>query len=232
MAKKADNQLKRNGKGERQTVVAFLLDETGSMGSHKSETISGFNEYVGTLKNSGEEMRFTMTTFNSAKPNGAEIVLDGVDISKVPELTDESYQPGSTTPLYDAIGTTVKRTAKVAKGMKTKPRVMFVIQTDGYENASREWTQEKVFKSISKKVDQGWTFVFLGADQDAYAAGRAMGVPRGNTMSYDKRRTKEMFQDVAMASSAFLACDAVQTNHLFKPADDDADKDPKAAKAA
>ncbi len=183
-------------------VISFVLDETGSMTSCKSQTISGFNEFVGTLKkeDNADDVRFTLTKFNS---ENTEVVHDAVKLSKVANLTEESYCPASTTPLYDAIGATVKAVEKTLDGKKWN--VLIAIQTDGYENASREYTQQDIFKLIEKKTKKGWQFAFLGADQDAYAASAQMGIPMAATMSYDSLQTTRAFRGMASATVAYAS---------------------------
>ncbi|NIP23783.1 MAG: VWA domain-containing protein, partial [Phycisphaerae bacterium] len=113
--------------------VSFILDETGSMLSVKDQTISGYNEYLDTLKQE-KDVLFTLTKFNSAK---VEVVYDAVKIKDVELLTADTYHPTATTPLYDAIGTTITSLEKATKNKKGKKLV--VIQTDGLENASKEF---------------------------------------------------------------------------------------------
>lgn len=173
------------------TYVSFILDETGSMLSVKSQTVSGFNEYLASLKSNPKGIRFTLTKFNSTK---VEVVHDNVKLKDVPELTDETYQPYMGTPLYDAIGKTIG-------AIGDKDNVIIVIQTDGQENASREYTRQTIFDLIKEKQDAGWTFVFLGADMDAYAASAAFGIPRGNTINYAGVETQSTLSGVGMTTS-------------------------------
>jgi hypothetical protein len=207
-AKKAMRTSKRN-KAKKQpvklsgpTLVAFLLDETGSMSSCKQATISGFNEYVTTLKNSKNKISFTLTKFNSSKK---EVVYDCVDIKDVKDLDDTNYVPNHNTPLYDAIGNTIRATEnnKDSKGKKT----LVVIQTDGEENDSREFNQQSISDLIKEKEKTGWTFVFLGANIDAYAAAKVIGIKASNTANYSTTKTDKVFRGMAMATQNY-ACNA------------------------
>ena len=191
--------------------VSFVLDETGSMNSVKSQTISGFNEYVNTLRKAkkAHKVRFTLTKFNSAK---VETVYDGVKLDDVKELTDETYTPDMMTPLLDAIGSAI-RTAEKKAGKKDS--VLIVIQTDGQENASAEYTRESIFKLREEKEKAGWTFVILGADMDAYAASAIFGISAGNTVSYASANTAKTFRSVADASLGFLDSGAKGTDTFF-----------------
>lgn len=190
--------------------VSFILDETGSMNSVKDQTISGYNEYLDTLKQE-KGVLFTLTKFNSSK---VEVVYDAEKIKKVEPLDKDSYQPSSTTPLYDAIGETITSLDKATKGKKGKKLV--VIQTDGLENASKEYNRKMIFEIIEKKKKEDWTFVFLGADQDAYAASAQLGISRGNTRSYASAKTRDTFREVADASRVYLKSEAPMTEEFFE----------------
>lgn len=189
-------------------LISFILDETGSMLGVKSQTISGFNEYIETLKNdkASKKSKFTLTKFNSTK---VEIVHDEVEMEKVVLLTNESYQPNNNTPLYDAIGKTIQ-------SIKSKGSVLIVIQTDGQENASREFTQKSIFDLIADKKKEGWTFAFLGADMDAYTASSLIGISKGNTANYTSSQTSQAMRKVATASINYSNNGSVQTDGFFE----------------
>ena len=150
--------------------VSLLLDETGSMEDVKEETISGYNKYIKSL----DGVFFTMTKFDSS---AIQVVHDAVPIKKVPRLTEDTYVPGAMTPLLDAIGTTIKAMGK-------KKKVLFVVFTDGYENASKEMTKEDVKSLIKDRKKRGWQFVFLGADMDGITEAGAMGFPTAALAAY------------------------------------------------
>jgi len=198
--------------------VSFILDETGSMQSVKGQTISGFNEYVETLKNdkASKNTLFTLTQFNNAK---VDIVHNCVPIADVVLLTDKTYQPANNTPLYDAIGRTIRSLEQTIG--KKKANALVVIQTDGQENSSHEFNRQGIFSLIDEKKKAGWTFAFLGADQDAYAASELIGISKGNTMNYAGAQTKSAFAMAASQSRCFIRSGGKQTNNLF---DDDKDK--------
>lgn len=191
--------------------ISFVLDETGSMQVVKSLTVAGFNEYVETLraeKNAGD-MRFTLTKFNSEK---VEIVHDGVKLDKVELLTEASYNPAHLTPLYDAIG----RTIRAIESKSKKSNVLIVIQTDGQENASGEFTRDGIFGLINEKKKAGWTFVFLGADQDAWLTGQALGLDKGNVMAYAGADTHKTFREAAAATVSYSRKGGGQTSDFFE----------------
>jgi hypothetical protein len=176
--------------------------------SVKAQTISGFNEYIESLKNdkTSKNAKFTLTKFNGAK---VEIVHDGVDIEKVIPLTDATYLPDCLTPLYDAIGKTIQ-------SIKSDGPVLIVIQTDGQENDSKEFTQRGIFDLIAEKKRKGWTFVFLGADMDAYAVSDSMGISKGNTANYAGSQIGAVMRAVTTASINYTHSNSAQTENFFR----------------
>lgn len=201
------------------TFVSFLLDETGSMQSCLASTISGFNEYVQSLRGGQKhgDVSFTLVKFNSER---TQIVHQAVPMKDVAELDESNYQPGATTPLYDAIGRTVTAMEAALKRVKAKAKakVLVVIMTDGQENASKEYDQKKIFSLIEAKKKEGWLFVFMGADQDAYAAAADLGVGKGSTMSYASQHTGKMYRTLAGATNRYMAGSAASRD-FFTPDD-------------
>jgi len=186
--------------------VNFLLDESGSMGSCLDQTISGFNEYISTLKKEKKRIKFTLTKFEG---NNINIMWNNIDISKVPKLNTENYVPAGMTPLYDAIGRTVNKDKKDGK-------TLFVIMTDGYENASHEFTSDMVTELIKGQEKIGWTFVYLGADQDAWANSQKLGLSKGNTLAYCSMNTKKTYGMLANSTIGYAANKKIKTNTFFK----------------
>lgn len=133
----------------------FILDQTGSMYDKKKDTIGGFNEFLEKQKKIKKyNIKFSLILFNSTNVEKRYI---GVDVAKVKSLTDKNYQPASMTPLWDAVGTGISEN-------DSKKDVFFVILTDGFENASREFSSEKVKEMVKKKEKAGWGFLYLGVD--------------------------------------------------------------------
>jgi len=177
------------------------------------------NEYLKGL-NDGDDIKVTVVTFNSDNP--FKIVYDNVKPRKAKPFTTDSYVPASTTPLLDstaAIINHMNQKRKVIKKNGTKPRMLVAIMTDGLENASREYTLQQIHDMITKKQKKGWEFAFLGADQDAFAAGAAMGVPIGSTVTYTKGSELHTLSNVAVAAVLYSRGEA-QTGKLFEDIDD------------
>ena len=191
------------GKAKKKIVVNFILDETASMYDVIGATIDGFNEYVDTLKqNKRATILFSLTKFNSEKIESVNVCDP---ISKIKRLTVDTYQPANMTPLYDAIGQTVTDTEKRLKEIKGKPTVLCVVQTDGWENCSQRFDLVKIRSLIEEKERDGWTFVYLGANQDAWSAGGTMGISVNNTLSYitTDESTNDAFVALSNATATY-----------------------------
>ena len=137
----------------KKTLVCLLFDQTGSMFTCKTESLDGVREYIETLQKDGKGIRFTQVWFNSINP--FQIIHDNVKLSKVIPPTAGEYQPASTTPLYDALGNTIRHMERMLKASKKNKKVIIVIMTDGYENASREYDQATIFNLVNKKREKG-----------------------------------------------------------------------------
>ena len=204
--------------------VTLILDETGSMQDCKGAAIAGFNEYLKTLRQMPVPVRFTLTLFTSGKLG---VRHRNVPVVQVPELTEQTYQPAETTPLYDAIGHTL-----TAAGHEAPPesKKLCVILTDGLENASREYTRDGIARMIKDHEAQGWTFIYLGADHDAWAAGGDLGIAGDNTIMFCKRDTGGTFDKLGEATTAYLDSQPDQPTERFwkdagTPPNDRTDRD-------
>jgi len=159
--------------------IWVLLDRSGSMNAIREAMEAGFDQFVeeqkvGVVKPTG----VTVVQFDSQNPH--EVVVDAPSITMVPSLKGR-LRPRGTTPLYDAIALLLDR---AEQDPRTGEQKLVVIITDGHENASRSVTQASIFKRISHLEDEGWTFVFLGANQDSYSAGASMHIPQGNVSNF------------------------------------------------
>jgi len=143
------------------TLIAVILDETGSMMAMKEEVINGFNKYIDDLSADGNDYLLTLVQFDSMHHT---VVHSAVPVKEVPHLTNDSYRPGSSTPLYDAIGKVIKATDP-----SIADKVLIAIFTDGQENSSREYSKEAINAAIKEKESVGWTFTYLGVGKDAWA---------------------------------------------------------------
>jgi hypothetical protein len=163
------------------TAIEFLLDETGSMWSIAKATIGGFNEYVSSQKKQPGECLFTLTKFDTT---GVRTQYTDKNIQDVEYLNDTTYVPNSGTNLYDAIGERIKALENRVANYPTNTSILFIIMTDGDDTSSQEHNAASIKALIQVKEAAGWTFVYLGANQDAWKVGQTFGMSMGNTMSY------------------------------------------------
>lgn len=162
----------------------IILDESGSMQTIKKPTISGFNEVVQTIKGAKskypeQEHFISLFTFNS---NGIKTKLFMVPVAELEELDEKIYQPNFMTPLFDAIGISVTK-LKYNLTEEENVNVLVTILTDGYENASKEYTGKQVKSQIEKLRGEGWTFTYIGANHDVEQV--AMSISITNTLKFE-----------------------------------------------
>lgn len=166
------------------TDITIVLDRSGSMQSIRGDIIGGYNQFIDDQKSIPGTAALSLAQFD----NQYEVVHSGIDIKDVPDLTGETFVPRGSTALFDAIGRTINQTgARLAKMSETdRPgKVVFVIITDGMENASQEFTRGQINEMISHQEEKySWEFVFLAANQDAIATGGEMGVRQNKAMTY------------------------------------------------
>lgn len=164
--------------------ISFLLDRSGSMENIRDDVIGGMNHFFNAQKREPGECTTTLAQFD----NEYEVIYDHVPIANVAPRTRANYAPRSSTALYDSISRLIDDTGIFLLGLPEhlRPeRVLFVINTDGHENASCRVTQFALRKKIEHQRDAyKWEFVFLGANQDAILSARDIGIGAGSTMSY------------------------------------------------
>jgi hypothetical protein len=187
-------------------VVALLLDRSGSMLAILDKTIEGTNGFIDSLK--GQDVNFCLVLFDDRDPH--ELVHwmrsshDGI-----PHLNSRTYVPRGSTPLYDATLRLIERVEEEVKDVNAK--VVFAIQTDGFENASRA-SLERVKAAIERVQKRGWVVSFLGAGIDAWA-GQQMGMNAGSTMSFAAGDIGVALRATASASASYFA--GQTTNETF-----------------
>ena len=191
---KEDSELKNK------SIITFVLDESGSMNAVKDTTISGFNEYLETLKNENVESKFKLILFNSSK---SENRYNFEDIKDIPEMGEGDYNPGSLTPLYDSIGRGINDTDKYLKKNRLPGNVIFTIMTDGQENSSRKYTRSHIFNKITSRQNRGWNFVYLGSQQDSWVEGQRIGIDRRFTADYAYGRERYAMRYLGRRTSEF-----------------------------
>ncbi len=158
--------------------IWFLLDRSGSMASIERDVVTGFDRFFTEQRKQAGDATVTIVQFDDQEPH--DVLVDAKPLAKVRSIA-ERFEPRGMTPLYDAIGLLLDH-AERRDGDAADQLV--VILTDGMENASHAWTQKKLFKRVAKLRDAGWTFVFLGANQDSYAAGAGLAMAAGNVSNF------------------------------------------------
>jgi uncharacterized protein YegL len=161
----------------KETDIIFILDRSGSMSGIESDTIGGFNSFIQKHKKN-KKAKVTTVLFDDQY----EVLYERKDIADVKKLTSKEYYVRGCTALMDAIGKTINSLSKKIKDNK----VLFVITTDGLENASREYTKDKISKLIKKHSN--WEFIYIGANIDSYAEASSIGIKATNTANYSKSR--------------------------------------------
>jgi len=166
----------------------FILDRSGSMEACRDDTIGGFNAFL--REQQAEGGTLTLILFD----HEYSVSYTNKPISDVEPLTINTFVPRGATALLDAIGKAIKNT------QSNVPTV--VILTDGQENSSQEYTKAHIKDLIEQKTKDGWTFVYLGANQDAFAEAGQLGIAPTATANFDTRRTPEAFRALSAAMSS------------------------------
>jgi len=166
------------------THIICILDSSGSMSSIMSDSIGGFNTFLKQQRELPDAATITVALFDSY--NNYQILYDNVDIKEAKDLTSKEWYPRNMTALYDAIGKTINADkARLAKlGDEAPAKVLVCVVTDGHENDSREYTKDNIQKLIKDCEKDNWNFIYLAANQDAFAVGTSFGISAGNTYSY------------------------------------------------
>lgn len=160
------------------TEILIILDRSGSMHALTKDVIGGFNSFIDSQRTLPGEARVTLVQFSDA----SSLIYEAKPLAEVGEMT--TFKPGGSTALLDAIGQTLDRQGKRIAGEKWAKSVVVVIITDGEENASHEYSNARIREMIAHAENHDWKFIYLGANQDAFAVGTSLGISKGMTMSY------------------------------------------------
>ncbi|MCM1023914.1 MAG: VWA domain-containing protein [Prevotella sp.] len=200
------------------TELVFILDKSGSMSGLERDTIGGYNSMLEKQRLEDGECVITTVLFD----NYYELLHDRIDIRAVKPITAEEYFAGGTTALLDAIGKTVKKIETAQKNTAEEYRaekVMFVIITDGEENASRRYSAPQVKEMIQRqKENHGWEFIFLGANIDAVETAGRFGIDADRAVDYvpDSEGTELNYCMMSETVSAFRRKNTVPSECLDK----------------
>lgn len=187
------------------TELVFILDASGSMAGMENDTVGGFNSLIEKQK-AEEGGAFVTTVFFSHR---SVIVHDRLPLAEVEPLTEEQYRVGGSTALYDAIGGMIEHIEKIHKYSRPEDvpaRTLFVITTDGEENSSRKYSLREVKSLIEGHEKDGWQFLFLGANIDAFSTAESMGIDRRHAAKYSvKDETGAMYSRVSDAVASYVS---------------------------
>ena len=164
------------------------LDRSGSMRPFVKDTLGGFNKFV---ESQERESNITLITFN----NVVKTIYSDKLCKDCDKLNESDYEVGGSTALYDAIGESVR----IGEMQGDNIKIIVVIITDGYENASKKYSSENIKKLITDKQELGWEFIFMGAEQDAILSARALNIPERSAMSYNLDESQVAFNNVSSA---------------------------------
>ena len=190
------------------TELVFILDKSGSMAGLEKDTIGGFNAMIEKQKKLDGECLVSCVLFD----NGQKVIYDRVPVAEVRPMTEKDYTVGGCTALVDALGKSVKYIGNIHKHLREEDipeHTVFVITTDGMENASRIYSSDKFKKMVSKKTEKnGWEFLYLAANIDAVETGAAIGIKEGRSANYkcDGKGTGLLFETVGAAIGSMRSC--------------------------
>lgn len=160
------------------TEIVCVIDESGSMGSLTQQTIDGFNKFVEEQRQAPGTANLTLITFNT----GWKTPIKRQSIATVPQLDRMMYGPNGGTALLDALGHAIDNVGKVL--MQPGTDVVFVVITDGQENSSTDYKLAQVKEMIEGREKDGWKFIYLGANQDAFSTAASMGMNAATSVNY------------------------------------------------
>ena len=187
------DQKNKNNK-PKDVELVFILDRSGSMGGLESDTIGGYNSMLSKQK---KEKTGKVSVTTVLFDDQYELLYNQVPIEKVSPMTEEEYYVRGSTALLDAIGKTVMQVKANQDKKEIKDKVLFVIITDGMENASREYRAEQVKKLIEERKEKdNWEFLFLGANIDAIGAAKDIGIDSSRAVRFksDKKGTAKNYE--------------------------------------
>jgi len=176
------------------TEIVFILDESGSMYDLQSDTIGGFNSMLAKQKSEEGDAYVTTYFFNDS----SRMIHDRLPVEKVENITDKDYVPSGCTALIDALGEAINHISDIHKYQKEEDKpgqTIFIITTDGMENASHKFTSDQVKAMVEAKKELGWNFIFLGANIDAVNTAKSYGISEECAVQFE--------------------CDSIGTKHTF-----------------
>ncbi|MBE5767776.1 MAG: VWA domain-containing protein [Clostridiales bacterium] len=200
------------------TELVFILDRSGSMSGLESDTIGGFNSMITRQMNTSGETYVSTVLFDDT----SSVIHDRIPLKDVPKLTEKEYFTQGCTALLDAVGGAIHHIGNIHKYARKEDvpkKTMFIITTDGMENASRRYTYEKVKQMIERQKEKyGWEFLFLGANIDAAAEASRFGIDEDYAVDYhcDSKGTALNYEVLGETIATVRSCGGIPVPTSWK----------------
>ncbi len=210
------------------TEIVFILDRSGSMAGFEADTVGGFNATVEKQRRQEGKAYVSTVLFD----NESEVIHDRVEIGDIKPMTERDYQVGGCTALLDAVGGAIRHIGNIHKYARKEDvpdHTIFVITTDGMENASRNYSKSEVKKLIKNQTEKyGWEFIFLAANIDAVQAAENIGIRAERAVNYrqNKKGVKMTYEAMSNAISAVRRCESLD-NERWRADIDESNKNAK-----
>lgn len=210
------------------TEIVFILDRSGSMAGFEADTVGGFNATVEKQRRQEGKAYVSTVLFD----NESEVIHDRVEIGDIKPMTERDYQVGGCTALLDAVGGAIRHIGNIHKYARKEDvpdHTIFVITTDGMENASRNYSKSEVKKLIKNQTEKyGWEFIFLAANIDAVQAAWNIGIRAERAVNYrqNKKGVKMTYEAMSNAISAVRRCESLD-NERWRADIDESNKNAK-----
>ena len=179
--------------------IAIILDKSGSMGSCREQTISGFNEQIQQIQDTGKDSKVSFVAFN----HEVDTVFWNEDPDRLVPITSSDYQPSGSTAMYDAVGYTINR---LKDEVGKDDTVLLIIMSDGWENASKKFNQSTLAEMIQERQSTDkWTITYMGANQDLSKISEDLKIKKGNMSSYTSTQvgTADAFAQMRQATAMY-----------------------------
>ncbi len=195
------------------TELIFILDRSGSMAGLEKDTIGGFNAMIEKQKEQEGKCYVSTILFDHV----SEVLHDRIPVERVRKMTEEDYTVRGCTALLDAIGGAIRHIGNIHKYARKEDvpeKTMFIITTDGMENASKIFTCDEIKRRIEKQKKRGWEFLFIGANIDAVETATNIGISRNRAVNYhaDTQGTDVVYKTVTQAVCNVRACHQLDEN--------------------
>ena len=195
------------------TELVFILDRSGSMSGLEKDTVGGFNSLIEKQKKEDGECLVSMVQFNTV----SDVIYDRCPLDQIRNMEMKDYQPSGCTALIDAMGDAIRHIRSVHKYIREEDvpeHTLFVIMTDGEENASKRFSSDEVKKLVSQQKEKGWEFLFLAANIDAVETAKHYGIAENRATNYccDEKGIETNYEELDAAVKCFRVQGCISTD--------------------